>query len=733
MYLQMRKQNIRNGIAWLMIIAMFFSAYCFPFQDIIKTAYAEQSEDIDGVYDAGEIRHVYIYEDDRLSQISVNSYSYYLEYDGFGNNTEVNVASQNLITNTFNVRKGLLTSSIYGNNDTVDYTYDNLDRLAKTNYDGGDAEFKYYYGANGLLGSMYDYETNVGYRYLYDDAGRLGSIDRDNGILSWYQYDDNLSSTYTTEYFNERISDSDDIYQTQYYSDPDGKPLYTEITQDEGTAYKKGYAFDLLNRLERMKYFSGGSEIYKEEYTYVAGGYGTYSTTSLISSVEYNDTDTLTYTYDASGNIATISDGTNTIQYYYDALNQLVRENNPYLGTSGKTILYTYDNGGNLTDKDEYTFTAGTTTPTTLLGAINNTYDSTWRDKLASYDGNAITYDSIGNPLTYDGWTYTWKWGRRMATADNTAEGISTSYKYNDSGIRTYKQVTGSSGTTYYNYNLIGSNITYERRTGANACELYYAYDNSGKLYGFYYDGTSGDGFYYYKRNIQGDIIGMLNSTGTEVVTYTYDTWGNPVSTTGTLASTIGQDNPFRYRGYYYDEETGLYYLNQRYYNPEWGRFISADDYMGQTGQLLSHNVYAYCANNPVIRVDESGRIFMLVTGLVGAVVGAVVGGVVAATTGGNVLAGAAIGAAAGGVIGLTCGAAAGVMLAGSATASTAAVMTGASALSTTIGGGGIVAGAKMIADNISQWISKAPTIFWSGGDCSKRRISEFCKRTWAV
>lgn len=113
----------------------------------------------------------------------------------------------------------------------------------------------------------------------------------------------------------------------------------------------------------------------------------------------------------------------------------------------------------------------------------------------------------------------------------------------------------------------MGSMITYEESTGANGCKLYYAYNNGGKLYGFYYDGASNDGIYYYKRNLQGDIIGILNSAGTEVTTYLYDAWGKLVSTTGTLASTIGADNPFRYRGYYYDTETGLYYLNQRYYN----------------------------------------------------------------------------------------------------------------------------------------------------------------------
>ena len=146
-------------------------------------------------------------------------------------------------------------------------------------------------------------------------------------------------------------------------------------------------------------------------------------------------------------NIATISDGTNTIQYYYDALNQLVRENNPFLGTSGKTVIYTYNRGGNIENKKEYALRSGTATPTTLLDTINYSYCSAfWKDKLTSYDGQSINHDSIGNVISYNGWNYAWKWGKRLATASNTAEGISTTYKYNDNGIRTYKQVTTASG-----------------------------------------------------------------------------------------------------------------------------------------------------------------------------------------------------------------------------------------------------------------------------------------------
>jgi RHS repeat-associated protein len=112
---------------------------------------------------------------------------------------------------------------------------------------------------------------------------------------------------------------------------------------------------------------------------------------------------------------------------------------------------------------------------------------------------------------------------------------------------------------------------------------------------------------YYYIRNAQGDIIGLFDKTGAQVVSYLYDSWGKLISINGTLASTVGVKNPYRYRGYRYDIETGLYYLQSRYYNPEWGRFIKTDALVGQNGQLLNHNMFAYCANSPVTIKATSG------------------------------------------------------------------------------------------------------------------------------
>ena len=117
------------------------------------------------------------------------------------------------------------------------------------------------------------------------------------------------------------------------------------------------------------------------------------------------------------------------------------------------------------------------------------------------------------------------------------------------------------------------------------------------------YEGDS----YYYVYNLQGDVLGLIDEIGEVVVEYTYDSWGNILSVTGSMASTLGVDNPFRYRGYYYDEESGLYYLNSRYYDPVTGRFVNADGIMGINQDMTTYNLFAYCGNNPVNNSDPSG------------------------------------------------------------------------------------------------------------------------------
>jgi RHS repeat-associated protein len=188
------------------------------------------------------------------------------------------------------------------------------------------------------------------------------------------------------------------------------------------------------------------------------------------------------------------------------------------------------------------------------------------------------------------------------------------------------------------------------------------------------------DSEYYYIRNGQGDIIGLFDSTGAQVVTYTYDTWGKLTDIIGTMADSVGKANPYRYRGYRYDTETGLFYVGSRYYDPEVGRFINADtidNTIENSDDLLSGNLFAYCTNNPVNHSDPDGtwkipnwaKITIGAVALVGAVaLTAATGGAMAPLLIGvavSTLSGAAIGAATGGVKGAIDGAADGFMWGG--------------------------------------------------------------------
>ncbi len=323
-------------------------------------------------------------------------------------------------------------------------------------------------------------------------------------------------------------------------------------------------------------------------------------TTTLLNSISYSNGKGFVYTYDANGNILTIKDQNNTLLagYTYDSLNQLTREDNAQLN---KTITYTYDNGGNILSIKEHAFTTGE------LGSVTNektyTYgNSEWKDLLTNYNGTSITYDTIGNPLNWiNGEQFTWSGGRRLT---NVVKGTTNiSYTYNNDNIRTSKIVNGVKTDFYLN----GTTIIMQK-TGDNV--IWYTYDENELVSGFRYNGME----YYYFRNAQNDIIGIIDASGAVVANYTYDSWGNHITITdgnnndvSGNSSHIANVNPFRYRSYYFDTETGLYYLNSRYYDANVGRFLNADSLIDNRG-TTAQNLFAYCGNNPIVRIDPSGK-----------------------------------------------------------------------------------------------------------------------------
>ena len=228
-------------------------------------------------------------------------------------------------------------------------------------------------------------------------------------------------------------------------------------------------------------------------------------------------------------------------------------------------------------------------------GETYHTYGYTnagWSDLLTSFDGGTITYDTIGNPLTYhDGKVFTWTAGRKLSTV--TDGDSNYTYAYDGDGNRISKTVDGQATDYYYiDGKLLGL------KKGQDT--LLFLYDETGTAYGFLHNGT----LYYYDINLQGDVVGIYNGSGNLVASYTYDVWGAPELTSDNALAAL---NPLRYRGYFYDEETGFYYLQSRYYNPEVGRFISSDGYVSTGTGVLGYNMFAYCNNNPVLLQDSSG------------------------------------------------------------------------------------------------------------------------------
>ena len=347
---------------------------------------------------------------------------------------------------------------------------------------------------------------------------------------------------------------------------------------------KLGYQYDELTRLKTRTISTDTP--YVTEYGYLEGATA-HTTTTLVKTIK-NGTDTLEYAYDEVGNITSVKkNGTVIEQYAYDGLNQLISAT-----YGGNNYTYAYDNGGNITEVKKN-------------GAVIKSYtygNTEWKDQLTAFNGETITYDAIGNPLTYrNGMSFTWQNGRQLASVTKNGTATAT-YTYNADGLRTSKTVNGVT-TEYYWMN----GTLHGQKTGEEA--IYFLYDESGTAYGFILKNGTTEAYYYYEFNLQGDIIGIVDSTGNKVVEYTYGAWGDILSVTGSMADTIGQKNPLRYRGYYYDAETGLYYVSSRYYDPEIGRWINADNQIaGVGGEVLGYNMFAYCMNNPVNMSDPTGN-----------------------------------------------------------------------------------------------------------------------------
>ena len=550
---------------------------------------------------------------------------YNMGYDSFGNMTSISVGSRKLASYDYGSQNGNLRSMTYGNGTKVSYTYDIFDRVTEEKW-GDTLKYQYFYNAEGDLSKKLDVTTGKAVNYEYDSLGRLiHSYQTDNGTVQ--QRTEHL---YDTE--NRLTSQSwqlgDTLYKESFnYNTNDGSLTSVSSTGTMGYSF----AYDALKRLS-----SRYNWVYRQNYTYRTNGG---NQTTQIASIDYLKREggtgfadfKLSYEYDAGGNITKVTHSTNTAwnaSYTYDSQGQLTKEVN-----KNGTYNYTYDTYGNIRS---------------VSGAESHTYtygDSEWLDLLTAYDGKTITYDTIGNPNVWHNgtgdWNLSWSNGRQLTKANKGSHYIS--YTYDLTGIRDSKTVDG----VVYNY--ITQNGQVVRQTWGNHV-MDFVYDNTGKPYALKYDGTT----YYYVLNLQGDVISIITHWGESYGSYTYDAWGNVIAQSGSIASI----NPIRYRGYYYDSETGLYYLGSRYYDPVVKRFINADDssyVMVTAGNISDKNLFSYCLNSPVSNADSSGTIINTV---IGAVVGAAISGATAYFSGargaelkGEIVSGAISGAISGAAV----------------------------------------------------------------------------------
>lgn len=533
------------------------------------------------------------YTGDNLTSVSHNSpndgsVDYTLSYNELGQKDEIKVGVQRLAKYVYQDRTSRLDSLIHGNGQEIDNLYDAFDRLKQVSQDGN-ALYSYEYDNSGNVGYQKDWVNNKQYWYEYDSLLRLGKVTTKDagGTINWSKYSfdnrDNLVS------FAENIASVN--YPTTYPYDSDDRLK----TSSFGTS-SIDYSYDAtMGRLTNYAYKVNGTAIFNSSFAYAPGD-GVTSTASERISTITNGSQILTYTYNDMGYTTSVSNGSDSSQYRYDGIGELIRENYHWDGIS-YSMLYNYDEGGNLTSKVKYAYVADDGAVGTPLETINYEYgDTNWKDKLTSYNGNSITYDEIGNPKNDGKWTYSWTQGRQL---QQMTDGTTTiNYKYNDSGIRTEKNVNG----VLTQYVLDGDKVTWEK-TGINE-PIYYLYDAKGKLWGLKYKGN----VYFYIRNAQNDIINIVDSSGSVMVTYSYDAWGKLLKISGTMGDTLGKDNSYRYRGYRFDNETGLYYLQSRYYNPEWNRYINSDNFASTGYGLLSNNMFLYCLNNPNVFSDDSGN-----------------------------------------------------------------------------------------------------------------------------
>ncbi len=665
--------------------------------DRSKSTYITGIAAIDYTYDKGQLsqlkRKTFPYEGAPQSEAVYQSYNF--DYNAWGQGTSVSVGNQLLSTSEYEdvnsnapgIGGGNKTKTTYGNGDSISYVYDKLDRLIKTVYNDSGEYVEYTYNGEGSLSKLVhrlsdndDDDSNdpviASYEFERDNLGRLirsRQVNSNNGTVQRTEHLYDAIGRLSTQCWT--IGNQNYSASYTYNDGETGNGALNTVTL--GTEDQVVFTYDPLNRLtEELVKAPNGTPLFKHAIAYT--DLGNNQTTNLVKfyNVRYANNQLIAgnrYSYDSMGNISEIAQSTGNffplIAYDYDDQGQLISEEFYDGNGTGKSHItdsytYTYDTAGNILSVKNK---AGAT----IKSYTYSTGD--WKDLLTSVTvGNTthtLQYDQSGNPTTYGNGqqlytNLTWEHGRQLASL--TTGGKTYTFDYDHEGIRTWKIGDGES----HEYITQNGKVVREIIGSYNGWNwvLDFIYDNAGRPFALKYSTNGGNSFatYYYVLNYQGDVVALLDSNCNVVARYTYNAWGEILSVTDddgnaiTNTFSIAHINPLRYRGYYYDSETGFYYVSSRYYDPEICRFINADDvdYLGTNGDFTSLNLFAYCGNNPVSRTDSEGTFWLtatLISSAIGGIVSAVADIAIQVVTTGTVDVGQTLVAAASGAISGAC------------------------------------------------------------------------------
>lgn len=515
----------------------------------------------------------------RVTKVSLNGTENYARY-AYTENTSVNniSADKTEITNAKGERFARYT--------------DKHGRVLQTDYNGV-AQLVYTYEKDKLK-SVQDKAVDETHAYEYDSLGR--QTKHTYGANSTTDVYDEYSQTKTRT----SVCGTDTAtYAYTYGSDSRRALTETNINVQSGTI-KERLSYDAQGRVKTAERSTDGRYTLTERYEY--GKTGDHAT-NRIAAIYYGKNGVTdgkaTYTYDGMGNIVSVNEnGKQQYKYAYDSLGRLVSEKNLY---KGKEVCYTYDNNGNILTKS-------------IDGEIRQYKYKEGTDRLMSYNGELCEYDAAGNPTKYRNLNCVWNKGRQLTKLTDGENSVE--YTYDGSGLRRTKTSGGITKTYVY------ENGKLMRESGGEE-PVRFLYGEGG-IIGIKYDRSK----FLFRKNVFGDVTEVYNVSGELVAKYSYSAFGE--CTIEYNKDNAAHINPIRYRGYYYDEETGLYYLNSRYYDPETGRFLNADDITYLDPETINGlNLYAYCGNNPVMNVDPNGTFLLALFLILGAftVAGGIIGG----------------------------------------------------------------------------------------------------------